>query len=87
MTTLSAHRRPCTWRFFEEGNTTQLNTDFVYAAELLLHEVGRLRLLLCSSHMHACMSKLLGAASRVSGASSLPFLVCCAVLCLCFRCC
>lgn len=38
-------KRPCTWRFFDEGNTTHLNTDFVYAAELLLHEM-----LLASSH-------------------------------------
>ena len=50
-------RQSCTWRWFDEGNTTQLNTNWVYAAETLLHEVrwawgvlgceGGLRLFVC----------------------------------------
>lgn len=32
-------RAACTWRYFGEGNTTQLNGIWGYAAESLLHEV------------------------------------------------
>lgn len=40
-------RTSCSWRVFQQGNQTELNPGYLYAAEPLLHEVSRAGLIWC----------------------------------------